>query len=52
MLLKEYEGSEFSSYEIELRKQVKLNDITLPVTNLEIFIEIFLLSYQLEFIKY
>ena len=28
-----YGGSEFSSYEIELRNRVTQNDVTLPVTN-------------------
>ena len=30
------EGSEFSSYEIELRNRVTQNDVTLPVTNSKI----------------
>ena len=38
-------GSEFSSYEIELQKQVTQNDVTLRVTNTKIFTEIFLWSY-------
>ena len=38
-------GSEFSSYEIELRNQVLQNDVTLQVTNSKIFIERLLLSY-------
>ena len=38
-------GSEFSSYEIELRNQVTQNDVTIRVTNSKIFIEILLLSY-------
>ena len=38
-------GSEFSSYEIELRNQVTQNDVTLRVTNSKIFIEILLFSY-------
>ena len=37
-------GSEFSNYEIELRNQVTQNDVTLRVTNKEIFIEIPFLS--------
>ena len=36
---------EFSSYEIELRNRVTLNDVTFQVTELKIFIDIFLLSY-------
>ena len=38
-------GSELSSYEIEWRNRVTQNDITLRVTNTEIFIEILLSSY-------
>ena len=38
-------GSEFLSYEIELRNRVTQNDVTLRVTNSEIFIEILLSSY-------
>ena len=38
-------GSEFWSYEIELRNQVTQIDVTLRVTNSKIFIEIFLSSY-------
>ena len=38
-------GSEFSSYEIELRNLVTQNDITLGVTNSKLFIEILLSSY-------
>ena len=36
---------EFSSYEIELRNRVTLNDVTFQVIELKIFIDIFLLSY-------
>ena len=32
-------GSEFSSYEIELRNRIKQNYVTLQVTNSKIFIE-------------
>ena len=39
------EGSEFFSYEIELRNRVTQNDVTLRVTNSKIFIEILLSSY-------
>ena len=35
-----YRGSEFSSYEIELRNRVTPNDVILRVTNSKIFIEI------------
>ena len=35
-------GSEFSSYKIELGNQVTQNDVTPQVTNLKIFIEIFI----------
>ena len=45
-------GSEFSSYEIKLQNRVTQNDVTLRVINSEIFIEILLSSYQLDFIKY
>ena len=45
-------GSEFSSYEIELRKSVMQSDVTLQVTNSKIFIEGLLSSYELDFIKY
>ena len=38
-------GSEFSSYEIELRNPVTQNDVTLRVANSKIFIEILLSSY-------
>ena len=38
-------GSEFSSYEIELRNRVTQNDVTLRVTNSELFLEILLSSY-------
>ena len=38
-------GSEFLSYEIELRNRVTQNDVTLGVTNLKIFTEILLSSY-------
>ena len=38
-------GSEFSSYEIELRNRVTQNDVTLRVANSKIFIEILLSSY-------
>ena len=38
-------GSEFSSYEIELRNRVTQNDVTLRVTILKVFKEIFLSSY-------
>ena len=37
-------GSEFSSYEIELRNRVMQNDVTLRVTNSKMFIEILLSS--------
>ena len=40
-----FRGSEFSSYEIELRNRVTQNDVTLRVTNSNIFVEILLLSY-------
>ena len=40
-----FRGSEFSSYEIELRNRVAQNDVTLRVTNSNIFVEILLLSY-------
>ena len=40
-----YRGSEFSSYEIELRNRVTQNDVTLQVTNSKIFIEILPSSY-------
>ena len=45
-------GSGFSSYKIELRNQVTQNDVTGPITNLEIVIEIFLTSYSLDFVKH
>ena len=45
-------GLEFSSHDIELRNRVKQNDVTLRVTNSEIFIVILLSSYQLDFVKY
>ena len=35
-------GSKFSSFEIELRNRVTENDVTLRVTNSEIFMEIIL----------
>ena len=38
-------GSEFSSYEIKLRNQVKQNDVTIQFTNSAISKEILLLSY-------
>ena len=38
-------GSEFSSYQIELRNQITQNNVTLQVTNSNIFIEILLSSY-------
>ena len=38
-------GSEFSSYEIQLRNRVTQNGTTLRVTNPEIFLEIPLSSY-------
>ena len=38
-------GSEFSSYEIELRNRVTQNDVTLGATNSKIFIGILILSY-------
>ena len=38
-------GSEFSSYEIELRNLVTQNNVTLRVTNSKMFIEILHLSY-------
>ena len=44
-------GWEFSSQEIELPNQVMQNDVTVRVINLEIFIGIVLLSYELSFIK-
>ena len=47
-----YRGSEFSSYEIELRNLVTQNDVTLRVANSKTFIEILLLSYLLDFVKY
>ena len=31
---------EFSSHEIELRNRVTQNDVTLPITNSKLFIEI------------
>ena len=37
--------SKFSSYEIELPNRDTQNDITLQVTNSEIFLDILLLSY-------
>ena len=37
--------SQFSSYEMELRNPVTQNDVTVSVTNLEVFIEILLSSY-------
>ena len=40
-----YPGSELSSYEIELQNRVSQNDVTLQVSNSEIFIEILLSSY-------
>ena len=40
-----FQGSEFSSYEIEFRKEVTQKDVTLRVTNSKIFIEILFLSY-------
>ena len=46
------QGSELSSYELELRNQITQNDVTLRVTNSKIFVEIHVSSYQLEFIKY
>ena len=45
-------GSEFWSYEVDLRNPVMQNDVTLRVTNSKIFIEILLSSYLLDFIKY
>ena len=39
------QGSEFSSYEIELRNQITQNDVTHRVTNSKMFIEILLSSY-------
>ena len=45
-------GSGFSSYKIELRNRVTQNDVTGPITNLEIVIEIFLTSYSLDFVKH
>ena len=38
-------GSKFLSYEIELRNRVTQHDVTLRVTNSEIFIEILPSSY-------
>ena len=38
-------GSEFSNNEIELQNRVTENNVTLQVTNSEIFIEILLSSY-------
>ena len=38
-------GSEFSSYEIELRDRVTQNDVTFRVINSESFSEILLSSY-------
>ena len=40
-----FRGSEFSSYKIELRNQVRQNYVTLRVTYSNIFIEILLSSY-------
>ena len=40
-----YGGLEFSSYEIELRNQVRQNDVTLRVTNSKIFTETLLSGY-------
>ena len=47
-----YRGSEFLSFEIELRNRVTQNDVTLRVTDSKIFIEILFSSYLLEFVKY
>ena len=49
-LISKFRGSEFSSYEMELRNGVTQNDITLRPTNSKIFIEI-LLSRSLWNIK-
>ena len=38
-------GSEFSSYRIELRNRVTQNNVTLRVTNSNIFLEILSLSH-------
>ena len=45
-------GLEFSSYEVELGNRVTNIDVSLRVTNSEIFIEILISSYKLDFIKY
>ena len=45
-------GSEFSSYEIELRNRNTQNDITLRVANSNIFMEILLSSNSINVIKY
>ena len=47
-----YRGSEVSSYEIKLRNRVTENDVTLRVANSKTFIEILLLGYLLDFVKY
>ena len=39
------QGSEFSSYELELQNRVTQNDVILRVTNSKIFIEILLSTY-------
>ena len=52
VMLTDENSSEFSSYEIEFRNQVKQNDVTLRVNNSKMFIEILLSSYQLDSIKY
>ena len=52
VILTDENSSEFSSYEIEFRNQVKQNDVTLRVNNSKMFIEILPSSYQLDSIKY
>ena len=52
VMLTDENSSEFSSYEIEFRNQVKQNDVTLRVNNSKMFIEILLSSYQLDSTKY
>ena len=44
-------GSEFSSYEIELRNRVTQNDVIFSVTDSKYFIEDFLSSYQLDLLE-
>ena len=43
---------EFSSYKIALQNRVKQNGVTLSFTNSNIFIEILLSSYYIDFMKY